>query len=165
MQAHLLLTHGGNCCGVTHLYLGQTGRPSSQTDARLKKFDATSGESIAETGVARGVYVEGLYRSLPAPPAYSEYRPAETYGERVHALLEGFLARANAFYPTASGVIEAVTTDRQSEWEPWLEEHGFTRCVSARNSNSRKLLTVWLLPYGTDAKVHPQEKGKSDVEG
>lgn len=163
--------HGGGCCGVTHLYLGETAGPKSRVSAS-KKFDY---KKLAETAVPKylnfntnlgnGTYYAAIgYREEYGyeAPAMSLDRPEETAGERAKALLDKFKKSGRT-----SGLIEAVITNIQIAWGPWLEEQGFKRVASAKNSNSGNVVSFYVLAYGsqTDIIPAPEEPPEYDGEG
>lgn len=146
-----MLYHGGNCCGMTHLYLSSINDPNTQLGAGGKKFDAND---LRNTAPAASVLVQvteaqKLASGLPytctygyKTPAASLDRPPETIGERVTALVEQMKA------VRSHGIIESVLTNKQLPlWGPFLETLGFKAVGEALNSNSMNRITVYLLLY------------------
>lgn len=161
--------HGGGCCGVTHLYLGETAGPKIRASAS-EKFDY---KRLAETAVPKylnfntnlgnGTYYAAIgYRQEYGyeAPAASLSRPTETAGERAKALLDEYKKSGRV-----SGLIEAVITHVQSAWGPWLEAEGFKRVASARNSNSNNVVSFYVLAYGTQTDIVPDPEEPPEYEG
>lgn len=127
--------HGGFCCGITTIYLGNV--YSSDNMWCRARTDNTGNRVTAIDHSQR----REKYGLLP--------RPAETILDRLDWYIEKIKQ------PRPSGIIEIVLATgsekrrKQEPWIPVLEERGF-KCVStAKNSNSGNTIRVYHLVTGS----------------
>jgi hypothetical protein len=138
--------HGGNCCGIAHLYLEGRYDPEKILPP-MKKFDWTNFKETAEPIM---VYPMDTGKSVPSgvqmgkPPKFTDNRPEESAKDRALAFIE--VAKANG---ARHGIIEVVLAGnaQKAGWHDILVSWGFKECVTALNSNSMNEITVYLLAY------------------
>lgn len=153
-----MFNHGGHCCGVSHLYLGNSS-PDETQDPMEATFDWKSpdktGRCIVTYGFPSGNNRILLYTGYE-PPACVTKRPQESAKDRAESLVAAFRGVRN------SGFIEAVTTDFQLSkgWGPILEGLGFTKVGTTTNSNSDNVITMWLLI--TNPEYNPEQDEPDD---
>jgi hypothetical protein len=138
--------HGGNCCGIAHLYLEGRYNPE-KTLLPMKKFDW---QNFTETAELVHAYDRGPAGTVPNlksrgyPPKFSDDRPEESAKDRALALIE--VAKGDG---ARHGIIEVVLAGKAQKagWHDILVSWGFKECVTALNSNSMNEITVYLLAY------------------
>jgi hypothetical protein len=127
--------HGGNCCGVKHIYKLGTG-PAFTMCARK----ATKMTSFGQSG---GSASNDMMQSNKRGKLdfFNEAAPAETYEERFERFVKFIKIKR------AKGIIEVVLNQNQSAWKPILEKHGFNLVTSGKNSNTGSTITIYHLVH------------------
>lgn len=145
-----LLSHGGKCCGVTHLYL--------------------EGDSTGPEGMSPALEALHEYASLDARQAWGLYKlkaPKESSGDR----LKRFVRFLEASRP--SGIIEIVLPgetiagyyDQNKIWGAFICELGFKEVTVWKNSNSSRMLHVYHRCSGSpEAPPIPPETAKPKAD-
>lgn len=138
----IAITHGGYCCGMTHLYHFPT-YPNTPLPARTQ----LEGAALTEH-----------YRIFPHHVRHvSDTRPAETAEERFRAIVglipSPISTPGQTYACRPSGIIEVVLTaigghGTAENWRPLLTELGFKEVNQHRNSNSGRMLHVFHLNTG-----------------
>lgn len=119
-----LVYHGGNCCGVRHVY----SMGADPTSLILPKKASEPFNS------QRPYVVQNLY---------TRERPAETRLQRLEAYLEFQRAEQDA------GIIEIILSSNQAVgWHDSLIALGFKEVSRHRNSNSGNDILIYHLCYG-----------------
>lgn len=133
-------SHGGFCCGMTHIYTF----PFNP--------DSLCGERKRETPEAwKKARSENPFVGL----VYNDYQPTGRAGDRLRNVIkeitEGDL---NVSLGRSKGIVEVVLTLGQvKEWEGLLTELGFVCVNTAKNSNSGNTINVYHLVTGVAPKA------------
>lgn len=151
--------HGGFCCGVTHMY-GFEGPPDRELPAQLPTTVKQRKEYSATINCYWGFF-------------HCHY-PAQTALERFHAtinhIINGEASETidGVMSPSASpgrrdGCIEIVLTSyQQQSWDAIVRAAGFVMVKEFRNSNTGKMLKMYLLETKDYVKPKPEPKPTPD---
>jgi hypothetical protein len=163
------ITHGGHCCGITHIY----GFPDEGPNTKCSEVKYLEGEEWNQQ-LGLKVYPDGTggYKAMLNYPSRANYinysRPAETAGERLKAVIQTICTpydwenrykhnNGERYINRYAGIIEIVLTPRMNmTWEKFVTELGFKKVNEHMNSNSGNVLHVYHLNTGQD---YDKDKG------
>lgn len=132
-----IILHGGNCCGMKHIY-GLRTHPPGLTCARKGIPTRTSFGQSPWSGGSNDMMHSNKYGKCDF---FNEEAPKESYEERLKRFI-AFIKKHRSH-----GIIEVVLNVTQTAWIPILKELDFKKVSWGKNSNTANKITVYHLVH------------------